>query len=132
MQYDVIMTVGLDLAKNVFQVHAISADGGVLIRRQLRRAEVLKFFAALPPCLVGMEACASAHHWGRELVALGQEVRLMPPAYVKPYVKRGKTDAADADRQRPCEGHWAVGDLDMDGGFVLLRPEGSGSEPCRR
>jgi transposase len=96
MQQDVI-TVGLDLAKSVFQVHAIGADGEVLVRRQLRRAEVLKFFSSLPPCLVGMEACASAHHWGRELLALGHDVRLMPPAYVKPYVKRGKTDAADAE-----------------------------------
>lgn len=96
MQQDVV-TVGVDLAKNVFQVHAIGADGKVLVRRQLRRAEVLKFFSALPPCLVGMEACASAHHWGRELIALGHDVRLMPPAYVKPYVKRGKTDAADAE-----------------------------------
>ena len=86
MQQDVV-TVGVDLAKNVFQVHAISADGRVLVRRQLRRGEVLKFFTSLPPCLVGMEACASAHHWGRELLALGHDVRLMPPAYVKPYVK---------------------------------------------
>lgn len=74
MQQEVV-TVGVDLAKNVFQVHAIDADGNVLVRRQLRRAEVVKFFAALPPCLVGMEACASAHHWGRELLALGHEVR---------------------------------------------------------
>lgn len=96
MHQDVV-TVGVDLAKNVFQVHAIGADGKVLVRRQLRRAEVLKFFSTLPPCLVGMEACASAHHWGRELIALGHNVRLMPPAYVKPYVKRGKTDAADAE-----------------------------------
>ena len=92
-----VTTVGLDLAKNVFQVHAIDAAGTVLARRQLRRAEVLKFFSGLPRCLVGMEACASAHHWARELAALGHEVRLMPPAYVKPYVKRGKTDAADAE-----------------------------------
>lgn len=92
-----IAVIGLDLAKNVFQVHAITAEGQPVIRRQLRRAEVLKFFAKLDPCLVGMEACASAHYWGRELVALGHQVRLMPPAYVKPYVKRGKTDAADAE-----------------------------------
>ena len=92
-----VATVGLDLAKNVFQVHAIGADGAVLIRRKLRRSEVIRFFAELPPCLVGMEACASAHHWARELMAIGHEVRLMPPAYVKPYVKRGKTDAADAE-----------------------------------
>ncbi|QOV96283.1 IS110 family transposase [Novosphingobium sp. ES2-1] len=91
-----VATVGLDLAKNVFQVHAIAADGAVLIRRKLRRTEVIRFFTELPPCLVGMEACASAHHCARELIAIGHEVRLMPPAYVKRYVKRGKTDAADA------------------------------------
>lgn len=86
-----ITTVGLDLAKNVFQVHAIAHDGSPAVRRQLRRAEVLKFFAKLKQrCLVGMEACASAHYWGREIGALGHEVRLMPPAYMKPYVKRGK------------------------------------------
>ena len=92
-----VVTVGLDLAKNVFQVHAIGADGAVLIRRKLRRTEVIRFFAELPRCLVGMEACASAHHWARELMAIGNEVSLMPPAYLKPYVKRGKTDAADAE-----------------------------------
>ena len=75
--------IGLDLAKNVFQVHGVAADGGVVIKRQLRRAQMLPFFASLPPCLVGMEACASAHHWARELMALGHEVRLMAPAYVK-------------------------------------------------
>lgn len=92
-----IAVVGLDLAKRVFQVHAVSADGAVEIRRRLRRGEVPAFFSALPPSLVGMEACASAHHWARELQELGHEVRLMPPAYVKPYVKRGKTDAADVE-----------------------------------
>lgn len=92
-----IVTVGLDLAKNVFQVHAIGTEGKIIERRQLRRAEVLKFFSGLRPCLVGMEACASANYWGRELMKLGYEVRLMPPAYVKPYVKRGKADAADAE-----------------------------------
>lgn len=93
-----IAVIGLDLAKNMFQVHAIAHDGSPVVRRQLRRAEVLKFFAKLKqPCLVGIEACASAHYWGREIGALGHEVRLMPPAYVKPYVKRGKTDAADAE-----------------------------------
>ncbi len=91
-----ITTIGLDLAKNVFQVHGVDAAGKVLARKQLRRAEVLRFFAALPPCLVGMEACGTAHHWARELTKLGHTVRLMLPAYVKPYVKRGKTDAADA------------------------------------
>ena len=92
-----VAVVGLDLAKRVFQVHAIGASGAEVAKRKLRRSEVLPFFSSLPPCLVGMEACASAHHWGRELLALGHEVRLMPPAYVKPYVKRGKTDAADAE-----------------------------------
>jgi transposase len=91
------ITIGLDLAKSVFQVHGIDRDGAVVLRRQLRRAQVLAFFERLNPCLVGMEACSGAHHWARELCALGHEVRLMPPAYVKPYVKRGKTDAADAE-----------------------------------
>lgn len=92
-----VAVVGLDLAKNVFQVHGIGTGGEVAVRKQLRRAQVLSFFQDLQPCLVGMEACASAHHWARELMALGHEVRLMPPAYVKAYVKRGKTDAADAE-----------------------------------
>ncbi|MCW9033489.1 MAG: IS110 family transposase [Rhodospirillales bacterium] len=89
--------VGLDLAKNVFQVHGVDSHGDIVIRKQLRRAKVLSFFADLPPCLVGMEACASSHYWGRELKLLGHDVRLMPPHYVKPYVKRGKSDAADAE-----------------------------------
>ena len=92
-----ITTVGLDLAKSVFQVHAIAADGTVVVRRTLRRAQVLPFFAKLSPSLVGMEACGTSHHWARELTRLGHDVRLMPPAYVKPYVKRGKTDANDAE-----------------------------------
>ena len=92
-----VSTIGVDLAKSVFQVHGMDVPGKVLVRRQLRRAEVLRFFAKLPPCLVGMEACATAHYWGRELIKLGHTVKLMPPAYVKPYVKRGKTDTADAE-----------------------------------
>ena len=92
-----ITTIGLDLAKNVFQVHGVDAAGGVIVRKALRRAQVLTCFAKLPPCLVGMEACGTSHHWARELTNLGHDVRLMPPAYVKPYVKRGKTDAADAE-----------------------------------
>jgi transposase len=89
-----ITTIGLDIAKSVFQVHGVDAGGQVVIRRQLKRRYVLAFFQKLPPCLVGIEACASSHHWSRELQAL---VRLMPPAYVKPYVKRQKNDAADAE-----------------------------------
>jgi transposase len=92
-----VVTIGLDLAKSVFQVHGVDAAGEVVVRRQIRRAQLLQFFARQPSCLVGMEACASAHHWGRELVALGHEVKLMPAQYVKPYVKRGKNDAADAE-----------------------------------
>jgi transposase len=92
-----ITTIGLDIAKSVFQVHGVDADGQVVIRRQLKRRYVLAFFQKLPPCLVGIEACASSHHWSREIKALGHTVRLMPPAYVKPYVKRHKNDAADAE-----------------------------------
>ncbi|MEG3150479.1 IS110 family transposase [Sphingomonas sp. ZT3P38] len=91
-----VTTVGLDLAKHVFFVHAVDAEGRPMVARALRRRDVEGFFAALPPCLVGIEACGSAHHWGRTLMALGHDVRLMPPAYVKPYVKRQKNDAADA------------------------------------
>jgi len=92
-----VKTVGLDLAKDVFQVHGISADGRVIFNKTVKRAKLLQFFEALPPCVVGMEACGSAHHWGRELRKLGHDVRLMPAGYVKPYVKRGKTDAVDAE-----------------------------------
>ena len=92
-----ITTIGLDIAKSVFQVHGVDNDGKVVIRRQLKRRYILAFFEKLPPCLVGIEACASSHHWSRELQALGHTVRLMPPAYVKPYVKRQKNDAADAE-----------------------------------
>jgi transposase len=92
-----ITTIGLDIAKSVFQVHGIDAQGNVVVRRQLKRRQVVAFFQKLSPCLVGLEACASSHHWSRELQALGHTVRLMPPAYVKPYVKRQKNDAADAE-----------------------------------
>jgi transposase len=93
----VVTTVGLDIAKSVFQVHGVDAAGQVVIRRQLKRRYVLAFFEKLPACLVGIEACASSHHWSRELKTLGHTVRLMPPAYVKPYVKRQKNDTADAE-----------------------------------
>src|SRR6516162_9963119 len=92
-----VTTIGLDIAKSVFQVHGIDAIGKVVIRRQLKRRYVLAFFEKLAPCLVGIEACASSHHWSRALQALGHTVRLMAPAYVKPYVKRQKNDAADAE-----------------------------------
>jgi transposase len=92
-----ITTIGLDIAKSVFQVHGVDAGGQVVVRRQLKRRSVLAFFQKLPPCLVGIESCASSHHWSRELQALGHTVRLIPPAYVKPYVKRQKNDAADAE-----------------------------------
>jgi transposase len=92
-----ITTIGFDIAKSVFQVHCVDPAGQVVIRRQLKRRYVLAFFQKLPPCLIGIEACASSHHWSRELQALGHTVRLMPPAYVKPYVKRHKNDASDAE-----------------------------------
>jgi transposase len=92
-----ITTIGLDIAKSVFQVHGIDASGECVVRRQLRRRQVLPFFRKLPACVIGIEACATSHHWARELEKLGHEVRLMPARYVKPYVKRNKNDAADAE-----------------------------------
>ena len=92
-----VSTIGLDLAKSVFQVHGATASGGVVLRRRLRRDELLRFFAKQPKAVVAMEACASAHYWAREISALGHDVRLIPPAYVKPFVKRQKNDAADAE-----------------------------------
>ncbi len=95
-----VFTFGVDLAMNVFQVHGVDGSGGVVFRRQLRRGQILPSFMKQRPCLVGMEACATSHHWGRELMALGHQVRLMPPRYVKPYVKRNKNDMADAEAIR--------------------------------
>ena len=92
-----VTTIGLDIGKSVFQVHGVDATGNVIVRRKLKRRYVLSFFQKLPPCLIGIETCASSHHWSRELKALGHTVRLMPAAYVKPYVKRQKNDAADAE-----------------------------------
>src|SRR5678815_1121862 len=92
-----VTTLGFDIAKSVFQVHGVDAAGQVVIRRQLKRRQVLAFFQELPSCLIGIEACATSHDWSRELTALGHSVRLMPPAYVRPYVKRQKNDAADAE-----------------------------------
>jgi transposase len=103
-----VTTIGLDLAKNLFQVYGVDAEGRAVMRKKLGRASVLSLFSKLPPCVVGVEACATAHYWARELRALGHEVKLMPPSYVKPYIKRGKNDAADAEaiceasRDRQC------------------------------
>ncbi len=101
-----IITVGLDLAKNVFQAHGADVSGRVVLRKKLRRDQVLAFFAQLPACVVAMEACGGAHVWGREIGKLGQEVRLIPPAYVRPFVKCQKSDAADAEASlaRPRSG----------------------------
>jgi transposase len=92
-----ITTIGLDLAKSVFQLHAVDAHGAVVWRKKVRRSTLLDTLAKVPPCLVGMEACATSHHWAREISALGHQVRLMPPAYVKAYLRRQKNDAADAE-----------------------------------
>src|SRR6202162_5423106 len=121
-----ITTIGLDIAKSVFQVHGVDAGGQVIVRRQLKRRHVLTFFQKLPPCLVGIEACASSHHWSRELQALGHTVRLMPPAYVKPYVKRQKNDARDAEAiceavTRPNMRFVATKTPEQQGCLTLLR-----------
>ena len=91
-----VTRLGLDLAKRVFQVHAVDANGEMVVARKLARGRLVGFFSQLPRCVVAMEACSSAHHWGRQLLALGFEVRLIPPAHVKPYVRRNKNDAVDA------------------------------------
>ena len=113
-KFETVTTVGLDLAKNVMQVHAVDAAGNVVVNKPIRRGKLIAFFAALPKCLVGMEACSSAHHWGRQIAELGHDARLMPPAYVKAYVRRGKNDKVDA--AACCE---AVGRPSMR--FVPLR-----------
>ena len=123
-----ITTIGLDLAKSVFQVHGIDATGQITVRKKLRRAEVMKFFQALPSCLIGMEACATAHHWARELSALGHQVRLMPPSYVKAYVRRQKNDAADAEAiceavTRPTMRFVLIKSADRQGVLVLHRTQ---------
>jgi transposase len=121
-----VTTIGLDIAKSVFQVHGIDAGGGVVIRQQLKRGRVLAFFSKLAPCTVGIEVRASAHHWARDLTALGHEVKLMPPAYVKPYVKRQKNDAADAEAiceavQRPSMRFVPIKAPEQQAGLVLHR-----------
>ena len=121
-----ITTIGLDLAKTVFQVHGADGEGRAVLRKRLRRGQVLEFFASVPPCLVGMEACASAHYWARELRALGHEVRLIPPQYVKPFVKTNKNDAADAEAiceamGRPTMRFAAVKSADQQSVLMLHR-----------
>lgn len=121
-----ITTIGLDIAKNVFQVHGIDGEGQVVLRRKVRRDQLLMLFRGIEPCLVGMEACATAHHWARELTALGHEVKLMPPAYVKAYVKRNKNDAADAEAiceavRRPTMRFVAVKSIDAQSILMLHR-----------
>src|SRR5712691_8410508 len=121
-----ITTVGLDLAKHVFQVHGVDASGAPVVRKRLRRSQVLAFFARLPRCLVGLKACATAHYWARELQAVGHEVRLMPAQYVKAYVKRNKNEAADAEAiceavQRPTMRFVQVKSAEQQGQLMLHR-----------
>ena len=128
-----VSTIGLDLAKTVFQVHTADASGAVVFRKKLRRSQVLAFFSAQPPCTVAMEACGSAHHWAREISKLGHHVRLIPPAYVKPFVKRQKTDAADAEAiceaaQRPTMRFVAPKSEDAQAAAVVFR-SGAPADP---
>ena len=121
-----ITTIGLDIAKNVFQVHGIDAAEKVVVRKQLRRGQVMEFFKALPPCLIGMEACATAHYWARELTKLGHQVRLMPAKDVKAYVKRNKNDAADAEAiceavRRPTMRFVQIKSTEQQGRLMLHR-----------
>jgi transposase len=121
-----ITTIGLDLAKSVFQVHGLDKAGQVVVRKRLRRSEMRAYFAALPGCLIGMEACATAHFWARELKALGHDVKLLPPAYVKAYVKRGKNDALDAEAiceavQRPSMRFVPMKSAEQQAALVLHR-----------
>ena len=125
-----ITTIGLDLAKNVFQVHGVDETARWLCARRLRRSQVLGFFGGMPRCLVGMEACATAHYWARELRALGHEVRLMPPQYVKAYVKRNKNDAADAEAiceavSRPSMRFVPVKTVEQQSALLMHRGAGS-------
>ena len=121
-----ISMIGLDLAKNIFQVHGADHAGHAVLRKRLRRGQVLEYFAMLPRCVVAMEACASAHYWGREIGRLGHDVRLLPPAYVKPFVKRQKNDAADAEAiceaaSRPTMRFVAVKSEEAQASAMVLR-----------
>jgi transposase len=121
-----VSTIGLDIAKSVFQIHGVDAEGVVVIRKRIGRANLLKFFAELPPCLIGIEACPSAHHWSRELQALGHTVKLMPPSYVKAYLKRAKNDANDAAAiceavSRPSMRFVAAKTKEQQAALMLLR-----------
>ena len=121
-----ITTIGLDIAKSVFQVHGVDARGRAVLRKRLARGKVLAFFANLPACVVGLEACAGAHHWARELTALGHDARLMPPQYVKAYVKTNKHDMADAEAcceavQRPTMRFVGVKSADQQAVAMLHR-----------
>jgi transposase len=121
-----VSTIGLDLAKNVFQAHGADSSGAVIFRKKLRRAQVLEFFAAQSPCVVAMEACGGSHFWGREIGKFGHRVRLIPPDYVKPFVKRQKNDAADAEAiceaaQRPTMRFVTVKSEAAQGAAVVFR-----------
>ena len=128
-----VSIIGLDLAKNVFQAHGAAADGSVVFRRKLSRLQVLKFFAGVPRCTVAMEACASAHHWARAIAALGHAVKLIPPVYVKPFVKRQKNDMADAEAAgRPTMRFVAVKSEEQQAmaQWPVAAAVGAGEEPC--
>ena len=121
-----ITTIGIDIAKSVFQFHGVDTAGQTILQKKLRRSAVLDTFAKLPPCLTGMEACATSYHWAREITALGHDVRLIPPAYVKPYVKQQKNDAADAEAiceavTRPNMHFVAIKSVDQQAAMMLHR-----------
>src|SRR5450631_609145 len=130
-----ITTVGLDLAKNVFQVHGVNEHGKPALKKQLKRGQVAEFFATLPACLIGMEACGSAHHWARKLQSYGHTVRLMAPQFVKPYVKSNKNDAADAEAicegvARPNMRFVPIKNIEQQSVLALHRVRQSGQTPA--